>query len=94
MRIYHLRLEIETSFRDLKHTLNGLYFHTKNQENMIKEIYAKLTIYNYTKLITNYNDYQQELITLFNEYKRKYIYKTIWIWKKIQAKKKMIFYKM
>ena len=76
MRIYHLRWEIETSFRDLKHTLNGLYFHTKNQENMIKEIYAKLTIYNYTKLITNYNDYQQELITLFNEYKRKYIYKT------------------
>lgn len=46
------------------------------QENMIKEICAKLTIYNYTKLITNYNDYQQELITVFNEYKRKYRYKT------------------
>lgn len=49
--LYSLRWGIETSFRSLKYTIGLLYFHSKKPEHIIQEIFAKLTIYNFTELI-------------------------------------------
>ena len=49
--LYSLRWGIETSFRSLKYTIGLLYFHSKKPEHIIQEIFAKLTMYNYTELI-------------------------------------------
>ncbi len=43
---------IETSFRDLKHTLGLLHLHAKKVEFVHQEIFAKLTMYNFCELIT------------------------------------------
>ena len=51
-RLYAMRWGIETSFRDLKHTLGLLHLHTKKVEFVLQEIYAKLTMYNFCELIT------------------------------------------
>ena len=50
--LYRLRWKIETSFRELKHTLALDYFHSKKKESILQEIYAKLTIYNFCAIIT------------------------------------------
>ena len=49
--LYSLRWGIETSFRSLKYTIGLLYFHSKKSEHILQEIFAKLTIYNFTELI-------------------------------------------
>lgn len=49
--LYSLRWGIETSFRSLKYTVGLLYFHSKKPEHIIQEIFAKLTMYNFTELI-------------------------------------------
>ena len=51
--IYHLRWEVENSFRDLKYTIGMLYFHSSNQDMIRQEIYASLTLFNFSKLIVN-----------------------------------------
>ena len=51
-RLYALRWGIETSFRDLKHTLALLLLHSKKVEFILQEIFAKLTMYNFCELIT------------------------------------------
>ena len=51
-RLYAMRWEIETSFRDLKHTLGLLHLHAKKVEFVLQEIFAKLTMYNFCELIT------------------------------------------
>ena len=51
-RLYALRWGIETSFRDLKHTLGLLHLHAKKVEFIFQEIFAKLTMYNFCELIT------------------------------------------
>jgi len=51
-RLYALRWGIETSFRDLKHTLGLLHLHAKKVEFVHQEIFAKLTMYNFCELIT------------------------------------------
>ena len=43
---------IETSFRNLKHTLGLLHLHAKKVEFVLQEIFAKLTMYNFCELIT------------------------------------------
>ena len=58
--IYHLRWEIETSFRDLKYTLGMIYFHSTDQEMIKQEIYASLTIFNFSKIIINNSPLKQE----------------------------------
>ena len=58
--IYHLRWEIETSFRDLKYTLGMIYFHSSDQEMIRQEIYASLTIFNFSKIIINNSPPKQE----------------------------------
>ena len=51
-RLYAIRWGIETSFRDLKHTLGLLHLHAKKVEFVLQEIFAKLTMYNFCELIT------------------------------------------
>ena len=51
-RLYAMRWGIETSFRNLKHTLGLLYLHAKKVEFVLQEIFAKLTMYNFCELIT------------------------------------------
>lgn len=49
--LYSLRWGIEISFRSLKYTVGLLYFHSKKPEFIIQEIFAKLTMYNFSELI-------------------------------------------
>ena len=51
-RLYAMRWAIETSFRNLKHTLGLLHLHAKKVEFVLQEIFAKLTMYNFCELIT------------------------------------------
>ncbi len=51
--LYSMRWGIETSFRTLKYTLGLVYFHSKKEEYITQEIFAKLTMYNFTELITS-----------------------------------------
>ena len=66
-RLYAMRWGIETSFRDLKHTLGLLHLHAKKVELILQEIFAKLTMYNFCELITQSVVIQQE--------QKKYAYK-------------------
>lgn len=52
--IYHMRWGVETSFRDLKHTLALSYLHSKKVESIVQEIYAKMTLYNFCSIITSH----------------------------------------
>lgn len=49
--LYHLRWGIETSFRSLKYTVGLLHFHAKKAENILKEVFARLTLYNFSGLV-------------------------------------------
>jgi len=64
-RLYAMRWGIETSFRDLKHTLGLLHLHAKKVEFV--KIFAKLTMYIFCELITQSVVIQQG--------QRKYAYK-------------------
>lgn len=50
-RLYSMRWEIETSFRDLKYPLGLLNFHARKTEVVYQEIYAHLMLYNFVSLI-------------------------------------------
>ena len=52
-RLYARRWGIETSFRQLKYTLGLIHFHAKKVEHIYQEIFAKLTMYNFSELITS-----------------------------------------
>ena len=51
--MYSMRWGIETSFRTLKYSVGLLYFHSKKAELILQEIFANLTIYNFTQLIAS-----------------------------------------
>lgn len=53
-RLYALRWGIETSFRELKYTVGLLHFHAKKTEHILQEIFARLTMYNFSELITSH----------------------------------------
>ena len=59
-QIYAMRWGIETSFRTLKYTLGLIYFHSKKTEFILQEIFTKLTMYNFTELITSHVIIQQK----------------------------------
>ena len=46
-KIYRLRWGIETSFRDLKHTLGAEKFRSRNREFVIQEIWSRMILYNF-----------------------------------------------
>lgn len=52
--LYGMRWGIETSFRELKHTVGLVNFHAKKQEYIIQEIYARMIIYNFAEMITSH----------------------------------------
>jgi hypothetical protein len=51
--IYHARWKIETSFRYLKYAVGMTNFHSRKLEFVKQEIFAKLTLYNFSAFITN-----------------------------------------
>ena len=51
-KLYFRRWGIETSFRDLKYTIGLLHFHSKKTEHVLQEVFAALTMYNFSELIT------------------------------------------
>lgn len=65
--LYASRWGIETSFRDLKHTLGMLSFHSKKVMCIQQEIYAHLIMYNFAEMITS--------DVVINKKQRKYTYK-------------------
>lgn len=44
--LYHMRWDIETSFRDMKYSVGAIHFHSKKDEAVQMEIYARLIIFN------------------------------------------------
>ena len=52
--LYHLRWDIETSFRQLKYTIGLSLFQSKRVEYITQEIFARLTMYNFCELITSH----------------------------------------
>ena len=53
-KLYRMRWGIETSFRELKHTVGLLHFHAKKVEYIYQEVFARLTMYNFTELVTSH----------------------------------------
>ena len=66
--LYHLRWDIETSFRQLKYTVGLSLFQSKKVEHVTQEIFARLTMYNFCELITSHVVIQKK--------RRKYVYQT------------------
>lgn len=50
-KLYGMRWGIETSFRDLKHTIGLNYYHSKKTDSIIQEIYSRMVMYNLCQLI-------------------------------------------
>lgn len=50
--LYHMRWGVETSFRELKHTIGLLQFHSKKVEFIAQEVFARMVIYNFREIIT------------------------------------------
>lgn len=59
-RLYRLHWGIETSFRELKHTLGSKNFHSKKREYIELEIWARLIFYNFCSAITKHAVLQQK----------------------------------
>lgn len=51
-----MRWGIETSFRDLKHTIGLNYYHAKKTDSVLQEIYARMVMYNFCQPITGQDD--------------------------------------
>ena len=49
--LYNLRWSIEISFRDLKHTIGTVNFHSKKVEYIEQEIWARLILFNFCTVI-------------------------------------------
>lgn len=52
--LYNLRWGIETSFRELKHIIGALNFHSKKREYIEMEVWARLLLYNFCSIITGH----------------------------------------
>lgn len=59
-RPYHMRWGIETSFRELKYALGLTSFHAKKVEYITQEVFARLVMYNFCKMITLHVVVQQK----------------------------------
>lgn len=53
-QLYRMRWGIETSFRDLKHTIGTTNFHSKKVEYIEQEIWARLILFNFCAIITTH----------------------------------------
>lgn len=52
--LYSKRWGVETSFRELKYSVGLVNFHAKKREHIIQEIFARLTMYNFSTMITSH----------------------------------------
>lgn len=50
--LYHLRWDIETSYRELKYAIGVTSFHARKIDSIVQEIYARIIMYNYCERIT------------------------------------------
>ena len=50
--LYHLRWGIETSFRELKYAIGVTNFHAKKHDSVLREILARIIMYNFCERIT------------------------------------------
>lgn len=66
-QLYAMRWGIETSFRKLKYTVGLSAFHSKKTEHILQEIFARLTLYNFSELVTSHIAIRKK--------KRKHFYK-------------------
>lgn len=66
--IYRQRWEIETAFSQLKYALGAIAVHSKKSEYVLQELYAKIIMYNYCKIIVCHT-------TLLQKSSRKYSYR-------------------
>jgi len=58
--LYHMRWGVETSFRELKHTIGLSHFHSKKVESIAQEVFARMVIYNFCEIITLHVVIQQK----------------------------------
>jgi hypothetical protein len=65
-QFYAMRWGIETSFRHLKHTIGLLHFHAKKAELIYQEIFSRLIVYNFTKLIVSFVNIRQKYVYKVN----------------------------
>lgn len=49
--LYHLRWGIETAYREAKHSLGMIYWHSKKAACIMQEVYAHLIMYNFSMYI-------------------------------------------
>ncbi len=54
--IYHMRWEVETSFRDLKYPIGLVNLHAKKEDAVALEIYARIIAYNLCQMIVTHAD--------------------------------------
>jgi hypothetical protein len=52
--LYHLRWGIETAFRELKHTIGSLFFHSKKYDHIVLELWARMILYNFCSIIASH----------------------------------------
>ncbi len=52
--LYHLRWGVETSFRELKYTIDLVHFHCKKRNYIEQEAWARLIVYNFCEAITRH----------------------------------------
>ena len=64
--LYGLRWGIETSFRELKHTIGAIRFHSKQREYIEMELWARIILYNFCSIITNH--------VILKQHQRKHLY--------------------
>lgn len=50
-RLYRMRWGIESSYRELKYATGLRYFHAKKRESIEQEIWARLTLYNFSEAV-------------------------------------------
>jgi len=53
-KLYGMRWGIETSFRELKYAVGLTNFHSKKQEHIVQEIFARIIMYNFAEMITSH----------------------------------------
>ena len=58
--LYRMRWDIETSFRDLKHTIGATSFHSKKAEYIEQEIWARLILFNFCAIIATHVAVEQK----------------------------------
>lgn len=65
--LYHMRWGVETSFRELKYTIDLVHFHAKKRDLVEQEVWARLILYNFCEAITRHTAISQQRTS-----KRKY----------------------